>query len=249
MEKYLKHGMNLLMSRQLIWLTIFAVAMGMLESAVVIYLRELYYPEGFDFPLQPTSYLVAVIELLRELATLIMLLAIGVLVGKNKTERFAVFIYSFAIWDIFYYVFLYLILEWPVTLSDWDVLFLLPMMWVGPVWAPVLLSCLMIVLAISVLYFSRLGNDIAIKGKEWGLMIVGSIVAIVGFCKDFYVYMTGTFPEIQMIDLFFSEKTFDYVAKYVPLSFELLLFSIGTGLITLAICMFVYRQCRTTLIK
>jgi len=117
---------NLLLSSKLLWVTLFAVAMGMLESSVVIYLRELYYPAGFKFPLHATSYTVAVTELFRELSTLIMLLGIGMLAGKNKHERFAWFIYSFAIWDIFYYVFLYLLINWPVTLFDWDVLFLLP---------------------------------------------------------------------------------------------------------------------------
>jgi len=142
---------NLLLSSKLLWVTLFAVAMGMLESSVVIYLRELYYPAGFKFPLHATSYTVAVTELFRELSTLIMLLGIGMLAGKNKHERFAWFIYSFAIWDIFYYVFLYLLINWPVTLFDWDVLFLLPTMWVGPVWAPVFLSLLMILLALCIL--------------------------------------------------------------------------------------------------
>src|SRR5674476_343996 len=140
-----------LISYNLLWVTLFSVAMGMLESSVVIYLRELYYPAGFQFPLKATSYIVAVTEIFRELATLIMLLGIGVLAGKNKHERFAWFIYSFAIWDIFYYLFLFLIINWPVSLLDWDVLFLLPVMWVGPVWSPVLLSLLMIILAQSIL--------------------------------------------------------------------------------------------------
>jgi hypothetical protein len=77
--------------------------MGMVESAVVIYLRELYYPGGFKFPVQPTSTTVAITEVIREIATMIMLLAIGMLAGKSKTGRFAWFIYSFAIWDISYY--------------------------------------------------------------------------------------------------------------------------------------------------
>src|SRR5665648_874707 len=98
---------NLLLSNKLLWVTLFAVAMGMLESSVVIYLRELYYPDGFQFPLKATSYTIAVTEIFRELSTLIMLLGIGVLAGKNKHERFAWFIYSFAIWDIFYYCLLY----------------------------------------------------------------------------------------------------------------------------------------------
>ena len=100
------HIGNVQLYRQLALVTIFSVAMGMLESSVVIYLRELYYPEGFQFPVRATSYTVAVTELMRELATIVMLLSVGMIAGKNKQERFAWFIYSFAIWDICYYIFL-----------------------------------------------------------------------------------------------------------------------------------------------
>ena len=177
---------NVQLYRQLALVTIFSVAMGMLESSVVIYLRELYYPEGFQFPVRATSYTVAVTELMRELATIVMLLSVGMIAGKNKQERFAWFIYSFAIWDIFYYLFLFLIIGWPMSLMDWDILFLLPMIWTGPVWAPLLLSTLMIVLAICILYFSTLDKDTHLKLQEWALLISGSIVVIVAFCKDFY---------------------------------------------------------------
>ena len=110
----------------LVWITIFAVCMGIFESAIVIYIRELYYPSGFGFPLVPIEPKIAITELLRELASLFMLLSVGVLVGKNLSQRFAWFIYTFAVWDIVYYVFLYLILQWPESLLTWDILFLIP---------------------------------------------------------------------------------------------------------------------------
>ena len=91
------------------WITLFGIAMGLLEGAVVVYLRELYYPEGFGFPLKLMSNQVALTELFREAATLIMLMSIGALAGRTRIERFAFFIYSFAVWDIFYYVFLKLL--------------------------------------------------------------------------------------------------------------------------------------------
>jgi hypothetical protein len=37
--------------KTIIWLAVFSMAMGYLESAVVVYLRKLYYPDGFKFPL------------------------------------------------------------------------------------------------------------------------------------------------------------------------------------------------------
>ena len=93
-------------TKVLIWLTLFSIAMGFMETAIVVYLRELYYPKGFQFPLTVIPSNIALVEFLREAATLIMLIGIGIVAGKNKPQRFAFFIYCFAIWDIFYYVFL-----------------------------------------------------------------------------------------------------------------------------------------------
>ena len=228
--------------RLLTLITIFSVAMGMLESSVVVYLRELYYPDGFQFPIRSTSYTVAITELMRELATLIMLVTIGMVAGKTKQERFAWFIYSFAIWDIFYYAFLYLIIGWPMSLMDWDILFLLPMMWTGPVWAPLLLSVLMIILAICILIFSNLHKNAHLKLKEWVLLVSGSIVVIIAFCKDFYVTMTALYPSIPLTNLFFSKQTGEYAANYIPRSFDVLLFAIGTLLILAGILMYVHRN-------
>jgi len=233
---------NLLLSGKLFWVTLFAVAMGMLESSVVIYLRELYYPAGFQFPLHATSYTVAITELFRELATLIMLLGIGMLAGKSRHERFAWFIYSFAIWDIFYYVFLYLIISWPVGFGDWDVLFLLPMMWVGPVWAPVILSLLMILLALFILHFSNHKNDVSLRLTEWALIITGAIIVILAFCKDFYLHMTTHFPTIPGDQLFFSKRTFEFAAQYIPSNFDVLLFLFGCVVICSGMGLYVIRN-------
>ena len=91
--------------KTLFWLTMFSIAMGYLETAIVVYIRKLYYPEGFTFPLVPISHDIAVTEFWREAATIIMLAGIGILSGKNASQRFVFFLYAFAIWDIFYYVF------------------------------------------------------------------------------------------------------------------------------------------------
>ena len=95
--------------KTLFWVTFFSIAMGFLESAVVIYLRRMYYPHGFSFPLQPMPHDIAIVEIWREAATIIMLLAIGILAGRKPSEKFAWFVISFAVWDIFYYVFSYFI--------------------------------------------------------------------------------------------------------------------------------------------
>src|SRR5690348_12265213 len=117
--------------KSIIWIILFSIAMGFLEGAVVIYLRALYYPAGFSFPLILMSDTNALVEFFREIATVVMLLGIGMLAGRTTNQRLAFFLMSFAIWDIFYYVFLWLVLDWPQTFMEWDILFLVPVPWVG----------------------------------------------------------------------------------------------------------------------
>ncbi len=148
-----------------LWISIFAVAMGYLESAVVVYLRKIYYPDGFKFPLQAIDKQTGLIEMFRELATLIMLAGAGILAGRTRTEKFGFFIFCFAVWDIFYYVFLKLLLNWPESLMTWDILFLIPVTWVGPVIGPVINSLTMIVLAFLISYFTDKKPQIKIKPK------------------------------------------------------------------------------------
>src|SRR3989344_1428755 len=126
--------------------TLYAVAMGFLEAAVVIYLRELFYPNGFNFPLKGfIDPSILSIEWMREFATIIMLLTVGFLAGEKAYKKFAYFIYAFAVWDIFYYVFLKLTLNWPDSFLTWDLLFLIPWPWISPVLAPLLCTILIIV--------------------------------------------------------------------------------------------------------
>ena len=105
--------------------------MGFMETAVVVYLRKIYYPDGFQFPLIPIDADIALVEFLREAATITMLLGIGILTGKTSSQKFAFFIYCFAIWDIFYYVFLKVLLDWPESRFTWDIIILIPEHWVG----------------------------------------------------------------------------------------------------------------------
>jgi phosphoglycerol transferase MdoB-like AlkP superfamily enzyme len=230
--------------KKLFWVTLTTIAMGMLESSVVVYLRELYYPGGFQFPVHPASTLVAVTELIRELATLIMLIGIGVLAGNNRQERFAWFIFSFAIWDIFYYVFLYLLIGWPVTVHDWDILFLWPVMWTGPVWAPLVLSSLMILLALLILYFSEHGKKFNLKIQDWTLLWVGSVSVITAFCREYYLFMTSHHPTLSTIQLFFSKNTGNYAAQFTPAKFDIGLFSFGCLAIGAGIVLYAFRNTR-----
>ncbi len=114
----------------------------------------------------------ALTEIFREAATLIMLVGIGIIAGRNSSERFAWFLYSFAVWDIFYYIFLKLLLNWPESFMTWDILFLIPATWVGPVIAPVIVSITMIAFALIILYSNQKSIPVTIKSSEWICLFV-----------------------------------------------------------------------------
>ena len=145
---------------KLIWLTVFGIGFGYVEAAVVVYLRTLFYPAGYNIPikigfpfvnfgatpfLQAMSTPIILTEIGREAATIVMLAAIGTLSGKTFKEKFAFFIWAFAVWDIFYYIFLKLLINWPASLFTVDVLFLIPVPWLAPVWLPLLSSVIMLI--------------------------------------------------------------------------------------------------------
>jgi len=165
-----------------LWLTLFSIAMGYMESAIVVYLRKIYYPEGFNFPLTPIETHIGLTEILREAATLIMLITIGIVAGKTKLQRFSFFIFCFGIWDIFYYVFLKVLLNWPGNLFDWDILFLIPVPWVGPVIAPCILSLTMIAVAIL---FTCSERYLKVKTTDWLMLSAGSLIIIFSFIYDY----------------------------------------------------------------
>lgn len=170
--------------RLFVWMTVFFIAMAFLESAVVVYLRALYYPEGFDFPLVPMSETLVITEVWREAATLIMLLAPAALVTRSALERFAWFCFGFGIWDIFYYVWLKVLLDWPESLASRDLLFLIPVPWVGPVWAPCVISLGMIALALTILRKRSKWGELPVGGLSWSLLVTGALLMILSFTLD-----------------------------------------------------------------
>jgi hypothetical protein len=207
--------------------SVFAIAMGFLESAVVVYLREIYYPEGFKFPLAPIDPHVAVTELIRELATIIMLVTLGYLAGKNLAARFAWFIYSFAIWDIFYYIFLKLLLNWPESLMTDDILFLIPVTWVGPVISPIIVAISMIGLSAIILFFDSKRVKTQISKKEWVLLISGAVILIIAFTWDYSRFIINKYSFSEIWILPDKEELFNHINKYVPYQFNWFLFIVG----------------------
>jgi hypothetical protein len=130
-----------------ILLAIFGIAMAHLEGVVVVYLRKAldYNENGSNINfLQkfPKKYLL--IERTREAATIIMLVVLAFLVGNNLFDMIIVFLWTFAFWDLFYYVSLYVLIKWPNSLKTIDVLFLIPKPWIAPVWFPISISSITI---------------------------------------------------------------------------------------------------------
>lgn len=219
-------------SYNLVWITFLAVSMAFVESAVVIYLRELYYPAGFDFPMVSMPVRIAVTEILREVATLIMLLAMGFLAGKNARQRFAWFIYSFAVWDIFYYVYLKLILNWPSSWFTWDILFLVPVVWTGPVLAPVLVSFTMIILAFAILYIDQKHDQWLISKWSVFLVLLGAVLIFLSFVRDFSSFMQRQYSLAALLDMKTASEAMN---TYIPVSYDWLLFFAGEAAIFSAI--------------
>jgi hypothetical protein len=144
------------MLAKLLLLAVFGTAMAHLEGVVVVYLRKalgMLDSESNKESVEkfPVRYLK--IEMSREAATIIMLVVIAWLVGESWIERGVFFLWTFAFWDLFYYVSLYVLIKWPPKLTTIDVLFLIPKPWIAPVWFPIGVSSLTIIV-IGILYIS-----------------------------------------------------------------------------------------------
>jgi hypothetical protein len=214
-------------NRIILWVTVFSITMAFMETAVVVYLRALYYPGGFSFPLKMIDSNIAVTEIIREIATLIMLAGIGILAGRKNIERFAFFLYSFAIWDIFYYIFLKVILNWPGSLFTWDILFLVPVTWVGPVIAPVINSLSMILLS-GILIFSLEKNKRVRTGAlTWTLLILGSLVIIFSYTQEYMAFMLGRFSISEMLGISGNKDVLGYACTFIPHYFNWYIFGAG----------------------
>ena len=164
---------------------IYAGAMAWVESAVVFYLRSMIdRVEPYQANPLPIIGGFALVELPREFATMVMLFAVGFLAGRTWRARIGYAVIAFGVWDIFYYVFLKMMCGWPHSLLDWDVLFLLPMPWWGPVLAPVLISLLMILWGTFASQFERSHSPSLSNWRVWILNLIGMALALYVFMAD-----------------------------------------------------------------
>jgi len=179
--------------KKLTAVTIYSIAMGYLESALVIYIREMIFADATQvFPLRLLEPRFAILETLREVATIAMLAAVGYLSGKDRFERWLMFIYSFAIWDIVYYIVLKIAVGWPASLFTLDVLFLIPVVWIGPVIAPLLISALLATVSVILERMRAKRPDLTLKPSNFWLFLGGCALVLYSFtAKIFHILLTA----------------------------------------------------------
>lgn len=187
---------------RILWTATFGVAFGWLEAAIVVYLRRIVYPGGFAFPLQMIDPELLRVELAREAATLVMLTAVAFLAGRTRWQRFAAFILAFGVWDLVYYLGLKLALGWPPSLATWDILFLLPWPWVGPVYAPAAAAVLMVVFGAVVIAREERGVPGRADRWSWVLGIAGGAVLLYTWLRDLDASLRGAVPDPYPLPLF-----------------------------------------------
>lgn len=181
--------------RTLLSVGTFGAAFGLVEAAVVVYLRAIYYPDGFTFPLTAVSPDHLAVELFREAATIVMLVSVAVAAGGRGWERFGHFLVGFGVWDIFYYIWLFLFLRWPSSPFDFDVLFLLPVPWVAPVIAPVATALFMVWAGAVIVLRVETGGGFRPGLRSWLLVGAGVALLLYSWIRDLPAGLGRTVPE------------------------------------------------------
>jgi hypothetical protein len=220
--------------RRTTWLVvaIFAIAMAWVEAAVVYDLRVLVDRlEPYQANPLPIAGALGTIELVREVATLVMLAAVGTLAGRTLRARLACTAIAFGVWDIFYYASLKVMYGWPRTLLDWDVLFLLPLPWWGPVIAPMSIATLMILWGTLALAAPAPPPSRDGSARLWAGAGLGAALAL-------YVFMADA--------LWAAPHGLEAVRTVLPQTFNWPLFLVGWALMAAPVVPLVWRACMRT---
>ncbi len=185
------------LGRTIAAVALYSLAMAYLEAAVVVYLRGalgLQTSNVFPVDMSGGAGQLAWIELGREFATLLMIGAVGWIAGRSPLERLAWAAVVFGIWDIGYYVWLWIFSGWPTGIDTWDLLFLLPVPWAGPVWAPVLVSLGLIGFGLAIVIRLRHGGPMLMDRRRFAVLLLAGLVVIVSFTLNAGVVMAGGVP-------------------------------------------------------
>lgn len=188
-------------------LWVFALAFGWIEAAAVVYLREISVREVngigvFQFPLVSLPAHLVSVEVVREACTLLLLGAVAWLAGRRVADRAGAFLLTFGIWDLTYYGVLRLVLGWPESLTTWDILFLIPLPWVAPVWAPATVAGLFVV-AGSYLFWTP-ERPRQYRGKDVAIVFASALAIIASFLVDWRVVLDREIPPRFPLWLFWA---------------------------------------------
>ena len=195
------------LKRIVIALFLFGIAFGYVEASVVVYLRTIYEPIRQKINPRPPNELFPLItpqqleqagpgnlrrlvtEIGREAATILMLAAIGLAVARTFQQWAAAFLIAFGVWDVSFYVFLKVLIDWPSSLTTWDLLFLIPVPWASPVIAPIIVSLSMIVCGLV-----ALGRLLHMRRLHWALILLGGLLVVIAFMFDYRNTSAGGMP-------------------------------------------------------
>jgi len=130
----------------------------------------------------------------REMATLLLLIATAFLAGNSRRSRLAYFCIAFGVWDLFYYFWLWVILGWPASLLDWDILFLVPVPWIGPVLSPALVSVSMIFWGAHTILRTQNGEDLFFHRIDIFLGVIAIILLLLAFMFNYRIVLDQTVP-------------------------------------------------------
>jgi hypothetical protein len=228
-------------SRTFLLLGVFAVAMGFLEAIVVVYLRELYYPSGFGFPLTSIPARILLAEILREACTIVMLVSLAAVAGRGTYMRLSYFLYVFGVWDVFYYIGLKLLLGWPPSLFTWDILFLIPVTWLAPVLAPVTCALTMILMGLLLAYLVGKCSAVRAGAAGWGLAVLGAAVIFYTFISDYARIIVEGGLLRDVLTLRENPEFIEMASSHVPVHYNWPLFALGEAMILYALIL-MYRK-------
>jgi len=192
----------------------FAVAMAFVEATVFVYLREIV-GTGPIFPMKKISESLLVVEVCREAATIVMLMSVAFLSFRGEARRMGAFLLLFAVWDVFYYFWLAVTIGWPDGIADWDVLFLIPLPWVGPVWSVLLICAGMIAFSVP---FLRIPEEARFAPGPWGWAfgMAGMVIIVATYIREWVKigYGAGVPTDFSVLP-FFLGLAFLFASGYI----------------------------------
>lgn len=171
-------------ARRLGWVALLALAMAYLEAAVVVYLRHIYGITDLVRDVAAYDPRLAAVEAGREAAALVVLLAVGLVAGRSPQARLGFALFAFGLWDILYYAWLRVLIGWPRTLLDQDILFLIPLPWWGPVLSPVLIAFLAAAGGAMAVVHDDLKRALRPGPAGWCALGAGMLAALYAFMAD-----------------------------------------------------------------